>query len=205
MTTPRRRSAESSGITRICVEGYKSLRARHEVETRPLTVIAGVNSSGKSSAMQPLLLLKQTLDTSYDPGPLLLSGPNVDVTAIEQVLSKPATQNGRTSPRFTVSVTVAGQETEWKFGRDRKRNLRILEMTGWFSSDQTRPVSLREGMVEGDLLRALPASGAAGRWHLRRSTVVNMNRWSRQSWAAIWVPATGRRPRRTACSSPPPG
>lgn len=29
--------------------------------------------------MQPLLLLKQTLDATYDPGPLLLDGPHVSV------------------------------------------------------------------------------------------------------------------------------
>lgn len=151
MTTPRRRSAAESGITRICVEGYKSLRIRHEIEIRPLTVIAGVNSSGKSSAIQPLLLLKQTLDASYDPGPLLLSGPNVDVTAIEQVLSRPAAKNERTSSWFTVAINVDGRKTEWKFGRDRERNLRLHEMSGWFSSRQTQPVTLREGMRESEL------------------------------------------------------
>jgi hypothetical protein len=77
VTMARQRPAADSGITRICAEGYKSLRARQAVDIRPLTVIAGVNSSGKSSAIQPLLLLKQTLDSSYDPGPLLLSGPRV--------------------------------------------------------------------------------------------------------------------------------
>ena len=39
------------------------------IEIRPLTLLAGANSSGKSSMMQPLLLLKQTLEAPYDPGP----------------------------------------------------------------------------------------------------------------------------------------
>ena len=38
------------------------------IEIRPLTLLAGANSSGKSSMMQPLLLLKQTLEAPYDPG-----------------------------------------------------------------------------------------------------------------------------------------
>ena len=37
--------------------------------------------------IQPLLLMKQTLDAQYDPGPLLLGGPNVQFTTVEQVLS----------------------------------------------------------------------------------------------------------------------
>ena len=56
--TRARRNRPGLGIERIVVEGYKSLRTRQEIEIRPLTVLAGVNSSGKSSAMQPLLLLK---------------------------------------------------------------------------------------------------------------------------------------------------
>ena len=38
--------------------------------------------------MQPLLMLKQTLEAPYDPGPLLLEGPNVQFTSAEQFLSK---------------------------------------------------------------------------------------------------------------------
>jgi hypothetical protein len=144
-----------SGISRIIVEGYKSLRARHEIAIRPLTVLAGVNSAGKSSAMQPLLLLKQTLETSYDPGPLQLSGPNVDITAIEQVLSKPTASNGRAS-WFKTGVAVSGRDTEWKFGKDEKNDLRLFEMTGWFFPDQGRPLTLREGMREDELLELLP-------------------------------------------------
>ena len=55
---------------------------------RPLTILAGANSSGKSSIMQPLLMLKQTLEATYDPGPLLIDGPNVQFTLAEQFLSK---------------------------------------------------------------------------------------------------------------------
>ena len=48
------------GITRITVRGYKSLWEECSIEIRPLTILAGANSSGKSSIMQPLLMLKQT-------------------------------------------------------------------------------------------------------------------------------------------------
>ena len=37
--------------------------------------------------MQPLLMMKQTLDATYDPGPLKLDGPNVYFTSAEQFLS----------------------------------------------------------------------------------------------------------------------
>jgi hypothetical protein len=77
------------GITHITVGGYKSIASEKTIEIRPLTVLAGANSSGKSSMMQPLLLLKQTLEATYDPGALLLNGPNVRFTSIEQMRTHP--------------------------------------------------------------------------------------------------------------------
>ena len=79
----------SSGITRISVTGFKSLATKTDVEIRPLTVLAGANSSGKSSLMQPLLLMKQTLESAFNPaGPFRLSGPYTNYTESRQFLSR---------------------------------------------------------------------------------------------------------------------
>src|ERR1035441_374104 len=76
------------GITRIAVTGFKSLATKTDVEIRPLTVLAGANSSGKSSLMQPLLLMKQTLESDVNPaGPFRLSGPYTQYTEAKQFLS----------------------------------------------------------------------------------------------------------------------
>ncbi len=74
-------------IKTISIAGYKSVYQEQSIDLAPLTVLAGANSSGKSSLMQPLLLLKQTLEASYDPGPLLLNGSHVKFTSAEQLLS----------------------------------------------------------------------------------------------------------------------
>jgi len=78
---------EIRGITAISVSGFKSLREESRIEVRPLTILAGANSSGKSSIMQPLLLMKQTLEADYDPLTFVLSGPNVRFTEDKQFLS----------------------------------------------------------------------------------------------------------------------
>ena len=62
------------GITKIAVSGFKSLAEECAIDIRPLTILAGANSSGKSSIMQPLLMLKQTLEAPYDPGPAIDRG-----------------------------------------------------------------------------------------------------------------------------------
>ena len=79
---------KQSVITAIAVRGYKSICQELRLELRPLTVLAGANSSGKSSIMQPMLLLKQTLENPFDPGVFRLSGPNVRFTSADQVLAK---------------------------------------------------------------------------------------------------------------------
>ncbi|MEV8126878.1 AAA family ATPase [Streptomyces sp. NPDC085944] len=148
-----RKRSKRSGIQSIAIEGYKSLRSRMEIATPPLTVIAGVNSSGKSSIMQPLLLLKQTVDAAYDPGPLQLDGPNVSITSVDQILSRGASAASRVAS-FSVELCVNDYRTKVKFSRDANGNLRVAEYTSTFMMGQEEPVTLREGMTDATLRKA---------------------------------------------------
>ena len=106
---PKPKPAERGpGITSILVAGFKSIATKQEIDIKPLTVLAGANSSGKTSMMQPLLLLKQTLEVSYDPGPLLLNGPHVRFTSAHQLFSLLGPNAG--APCFSVGVTLDNQE-----------------------------------------------------------------------------------------------
>ncbi|MGX4585517.1 AAA family ATPase [Paenibacillus chitinolyticus] len=78
----------NKGITSIQVKGYKSFLNECTIELNQLTILAGSNSSGKSSIFQPVLLMKQTVDELYDPGALQLNGPNVKFSASNQLISK---------------------------------------------------------------------------------------------------------------------
>lgn len=75
-------------ITKLAVIGYKSIATECAIDIKPLTVLAGANSAGKSSVIQPLLLLKQTLEANFDPGALKLTGPNVCFSSSDQLLCK---------------------------------------------------------------------------------------------------------------------
>jgi predicted ATPase len=85
----------------LSVEGYKAIRERNQLRVAPLTIVSGVNSSGKSSFIQPFLMMKQTLDSAFDPGPLLLHGPNVKITDYSQMLSR-----GKSRADITTSFTA---------------------------------------------------------------------------------------------------
>ncbi len=93
----------AEGITRITVKGFKSLAEECSIEIRPLTILAGANSSGKSSIMQPILMMKQTLEAPYDPGPILIDGPNVRFTSAEQFLSQ---LDGEVMSKFSMGLEV---------------------------------------------------------------------------------------------------
>src|SRR5438132_6216022 len=95
---------EPSAITEIQVAGFKSISEEQKIEIRPLTILAGANSSGKSSMMQPALLLKQTLEAPYDPGPIMLNGPNAKFTLAEELLSR--TDRGQAFDSFSVGMRL---------------------------------------------------------------------------------------------------
>ncbi len=86
-TPPQSEAHSTLGFTEIGVCGFKSFPQETRIQLGSLTILAGVNSSGKSSIMQPLLMMKQTLEAPYDPGALLPDGPNVHFTSGEQMLS----------------------------------------------------------------------------------------------------------------------
>ena len=118
------------GITRIAVTGFKSLAERTDVEIRPLTVLAGANSSGKSSLMEPLLLMKQTLESDVNPaGPFRLSGPYTSYTESKQFLSS-VELVGDSCQRLVIDFEIGGQTTAgFTFG---------VDPNGSFAVDETR-------------------------------------------------------------------
>ena len=131
-----------SGITKIAVKGFKSLAEECEIDIRPLTILAGANSSGKSSIMQPLLMLKQTLEALYDPGPLLIDGPNVQFTEVSQFLS--ALPNKKGKNHFQVRIETHKSNVfnaVQTILRKGKNGIEIVEMTKENSgSDQTSSI-----------------------------------------------------------------
>lgn len=92
-------------IHEIRIKGYKSLADETKLEIRPITILAGANSSGKSSVMQPLLLLKQTLASPSDPGVLEIAGPNVQFTNYEQMFYK-CPGKGKSAKTITVGFSA---------------------------------------------------------------------------------------------------
>src|SRR5271165_6647520 len=119
---------EPPSIRSISVSGFKSIATEQTIEIRPLTLLAGVNSSGKSSMMQAILLLKQTLEASYDPGPLLLNGPNVRLTSADQLLAH--VTEGNEASELVIGVGASWNNgVEVIFRRGASNNLELHQCT----------------------------------------------------------------------------
>jgi len=109
-------SSKFRGIRQIKVDKYKSINDV-TIDFKAITVLAGTNSSGKSSVMQPLLLMKQTLDINSDSA-LLLQGENVKLTSFEQIRTRiPDLQNDSFGLRiqidnFSAQSTFTGNKDE---------------------------------------------------------------------------------------------
>jgi hypothetical protein len=99
--------------------GFKSIVNEQKITFAPLTILAGANSSGKSSIMQPLLLMKQTLEAPYNPGVFLLNGPNVKFTYSKQIISRNIQSNGSFCIKFEghgqSSATCYRENSEFSF------------------------------------------------------------------------------------------
>ena len=64
-------------FTEIGIENFKAFGKMQRIPLKPITLLYGPNSSGKSSLMQSLLLLKQTLEESGDDKIVLLPKGNL--------------------------------------------------------------------------------------------------------------------------------
>lgn len=139
-------------ISGITVRGFKSIGAEQYLAIRPLTILAGANSSGKSSFLQPLLLLKQTLESPGDPGALLLDGPNVRFTMADQVLSHILAKTP--SQEFAVRLTMLdGQSLELTFVREERKGFELGRMT--YRSDK-ETTDITPGMGNDEIVKILP-------------------------------------------------
>ncbi|MBF0495343.1 MAG: AAA family ATPase [Deltaproteobacteria bacterium] len=140
------------GITAITVGGFKSIVEPTRIEIRPLTILAGANSSGKSSIMQPLLLLKQTLEASFDPGPLLLDGPNVRFTSVDQLLSKGT--KGTITHTFHVGIETGDFSISFHFEKKRNKRGFIIQRLEYVSEDNK--IVVRPDMKIEETLSLVP-------------------------------------------------
>jgi hypothetical protein len=163
---PKRARSRPAALAKVVVAGYKSFVDTTEIEIRPLTLLAGANSSGKSSIMQPLLLTKQTLEAPYDPGGLKLDGPHVKLTDAEQMFW----HVGTTESAADISIGFDledGLRLVQAFQRREGDDGDVSPMTLAARPSGGRPLVLFAGMASAKIIAMIPK--LAGRhWSVER-------------------------------------
>lgn len=89
-------------LKRLTVERFKSYSEPASLEIAPLTILLGRNNSGKSSLIQALLLLKQTLAYPRSDVPLHLEGHVEAIHLRELTFGWPDVAESVEGPAFTI-------------------------------------------------------------------------------------------------------
>jgi predicted ATPase len=74
-------------LRRCTLENFKPIRGRLDLPLAPLTLLAGLNSSGKSTVLQSILLASQTLGNQNLDRPLILNGNVVRLGTFDTLLN----------------------------------------------------------------------------------------------------------------------
>ncbi|WP_430439941.1 DUF3696 domain-containing protein [Shinella sp.] len=72
-------------LKRWTIENFKSFKGEHSVNLAAVNVLAGANSSGKSTLIQSILLLKQTLQYGAEDRAITLNGPLLRLGSFEDI------------------------------------------------------------------------------------------------------------------------
>lgn len=90
-------------LKNIRLSNYKCFNDSRDIEIKPLTVLCGVNSSGKSTIMKSLLTLKQTYENAGDKKSLILNSSYVKNGTCNDILYKRIENNFCISSNFIIT------------------------------------------------------------------------------------------------------
>ncbi len=80
-------------LENISLENFKGFKNLENLKVKPITILCGTNSCGKSSILQSILLLKQTLESQNPNQILLLNGRFVHLGSFENIIFEKNTDN----------------------------------------------------------------------------------------------------------------
>lgn len=116
---------------------FKAFAGPEKLPIRPITLIYGPNSSGKSSVLQSLLLLKQTLQEAEDPDTVLLPKGNlVNLGSYREFVHR---HDVSQSFSFKVKLELDEPELQEDFGKIVSKDFEldpILELQVTFAYDK---------------------------------------------------------------------
>lgn len=87
------------------IKNFKSAEDRTKLEFAPLTIFAGANSSGKSTIIQSILLVTQTIQNSVGSKSVILNGHIIKLGSFNDILSNNSSENS-----ITIEFTIVPEQ-----------------------------------------------------------------------------------------------
>lgn len=111
-------------LNSLALHNFKSVD-RLKLTLEPLTVLTGLNGSGKSSVLQSIALIKQSFDGNSSGTRIALRGQWVNLGATEDVLF-----DGATTERLQLELLVNGTQLHWECDASAGRDTLDAKVTG---------------------------------------------------------------------------
>ncbi|MBT8421154.1 MAG: AAA family ATPase, partial [Gammaproteobacteria bacterium] len=124
-------------ITRLDLRHFKCFELL-KLPLAPLTLLSGTNASGKSSILQAIVLLNQTLREHEWSTRLMLNGPILELGTVFDVIDQ---TNGRRE--FELGMVCEDETYEWRFSGDRKEMSMAVERVTVGGTPYEQPTRLR--------------------------------------------------------------
>ncbi|WP_205764055.1 AAA family ATPase [Anaerovibrio slackiae] len=119
-------------ITSVDLKNYKSFYDEHSIELKPITVLCGRNSSGKSSILKSLMLLKQGCENSSNYGEMLLNGKYIKCGFFRDIISRNKSDMFAVSCKFCIESPL--RQNENKLIRKTANVTRYKDLNSIFST-----------------------------------------------------------------------
>jgi predicted ATPase len=153
---------------RIRLKNFKSYRDSGDVPLAPLTVIIGLNNTGKSALLQALLALKQT--AKAPSASFVTTGEYAELNGFNDILHRPQTNGDQT---FSVGLTLDSPgsiELPFKVPNDAKPKIAdTLEVC--FVADQSKGIEVKKSSFFGDGELILGYERGLSQWTSQRLTL----------------------------------
>ncbi|MFC3040702.1 DUF3696 domain-containing protein [Virgibacillus xinjiangensis] len=95
-------------ITNIGLVNFKIFKYLENIELAPITILSGQNSGGKSTIIQSLLLLKQTIENPVSDETLILNGAYISLGDFKDIFNNVAAED----EKLGFSITFRSNESE---------------------------------------------------------------------------------------------
>jgi len=105
-------------LKKMSLKNFKNFSTLENLEFKPVTVLCGVNSSGKSSILKSILLLKQTMESQQIDNCLSLNGKTVKLGSFKNII-----HNHEENSELGFSLNFSFEDLQ---NKSRKNNIKAI-------------------------------------------------------------------------------